>query len=138
MSAWLCGNKTLSLCVDVIKSEEFKKYDTDEVYSSMQSLELVELLSDLNTKSLNCRYGVNKKMNVLSNKQYIPLNVSDAQKHKSVRCYLYQTCESEECCQHPLFKLLKEWSEDVYEKYSPFHKECEWDMDTPLPINKIW
>lgn len=132
MSAWLCGNKTLSLVADVILSKEFQEnYDTKHDFA-LEKSSLVNLLSYLNTKSLNARYGENKELNVLEDIEYVLLDVGKAQKHKSVRCYLYQTCESDECCEHPLFQLLEQWSEDNYEKYSFLHKYCEWDMDSPI------
>lgn len=130
MSAWLCGNKTLSLVTDIIKSEEFQKYDLDG-YNLLNNSELMGILSDLNTKSLNCRYGYSED-NILKDISYIPLEVSDSQKHKSVRCYLYQTCECLENEEHPLFIALDKWSEDNYDKYEAEHSLCEWDIDNPI------
>lgn len=130
MSAWLCENKTLSLVVDIIKSDEFQAYD-DECYGLKDTFELMCLLSNLNTKSLDCRYGYSED-HILKNIRYIPLDVSDAQRHKSVRCYLYQTCECSENEEHPLFKALEEWSDDTYDKFEPEHDKCEWDIDNPI------
>lgn len=65
MSAWLCENKTLSLVVDIIKSNEFQAYDK-ECYGLKDTFELMCLLSNLNTKSLDCRYGYSED-NILKN-----------------------------------------------------------------------
>ena len=121
MSAWLCGNLTLSCCVDVIKEYRLGKY-----YEKSKE-ELIDILSDLNTKSLNCRYGVSR-YHILENRKYISLDVSDAQKYMSVRCYLYQTCECEENEEHPLFKALQEYVEENL-KYENERDNCHWDLD---------
>lgn len=132
MSAWLCGNKTLSLCVDVIKSDEYKeKYDLEKKYSDKDPLEILTELSNLNTKSLNCRYGFHES-NILKDKKYIPLSVDEGQKYKSVHCYLYQTCECKENYEHPLFKGLTDWCEDNFEKYEFERDNYYWDIDNPL------
>ena len=130
MSAWLCGNKTLSLCVDVIKSDEFEEYDIWN-YRLEENSELMDLLSELNTKSLNCRYGEDES-HILKLRDYVNLDVSAAQRHKSVRCYLYQTCECPENQNHPLFESLEKWSMYTYSKYEIEHDKCEWDIDDPI------
>ena len=126
MSAWLCENGTLSLVVDVIKSDSFKEYDVEN-YADKNNKELVDILSDLNTKSLNCRYGKSED-NILQNREYINLNVEEGQKYKSVCCYLYQTCECLDIVEHPLFSALDEWRMDnrQYEDYKGLY---HWDID---------
>ena len=126
MSAWLCENGTLSLVVDVIKSDSFKEYDVEN-YADKNNKELVDILSDLNTKSLNCRYGKSED-NILQNREYINLNVEDGQKYKSVCCYLYQTCECLDIVEHPLFSALDEWrmNNRQYEDYKGLY---HWDID---------
>ena len=132
MSAWLCGNKTLSLCVDVIKSDEFKKeFDVNGEYCERDVLELLYELSYLNTKSLDARYGVSED-NILKDKEYVSLNVDDGQRYKSVCCYLYQTCESEESCNDPLFQLLDYWCEDKRKVFEEVVDNYYWDIDCPI------
>ena len=54
MSAWLCGNKTLSCVVDIIKSNDFKKnYDIANEYCNKEKNELIDILSDLNIDDHN-------------------------------------------------------------------------------------
>ena len=130
MSAWLVGNNTLSLCVDVIKSDDFKPYDTGN-YAAKSKEELIDILSDLNTKSLNCRYGENPS-HILKNRGYTPLDVEDGQRHKSVACYLYQTCECPEIVKHSLFDSLLKWEEDNFEKY--LNGNYQWDIDNPIGV----
>lgn len=131
MSAWLCENKTLSLCVDVIKSDDFKLYDVGN-YGEKTEEELIQILTDLNTKSLNARYG-ESEYNVLKNPKYINLNVDDGQKHKSVACYTYQTCEAEYCREHPLFQSLEEW-ERANQQHEDYWDLYEWDIDNPIGV----
>lgn len=133
MSAWLCENKTLSLVVDIIKSSEFKdKYDLDGS-SDMDEETLMMKLSRMNSKSLNYRYG-HEKDNYLKDIKYVKQLVVPAQKHKSVCCYLYQTCEDPEVKETPLFRALDKWSEDHYEDFTEQEKDnCHWDIDHPLP-----
>ena len=127
MSAWLCGNKTLSLCVDVIKSDEFKeKYCTG--YEDEDAFEILKELAYLNTLSLNSRYG-NRGGHILVDKQYLPLEVDDGQKYKSVCCYLYQTCECQDNYNHPLFKALNDWSNENEKKYEKEWDKYSWDID---------
>ena len=120
MSAWLCGNKTLSLCVDVIKQYKLGGYE------EKSNKELMNILSDLNTKSLNYRYGENDD-HILENREYVKLDVEDGQKHKSVSCYLYQTCEDPENIKHPLFEALDSYREVYFEKY--VNGDYYWDID---------
>lgn len=126
MSAWLCGNLTLSCCVDVIK-----KYMLGAYYEKTEE-ELIDILADLNTQSLNCRYG-ERMGNILENREYIKLDVSDAQKYKSVRCYLYQTCECKETVEHPLFKALHHFTEEYLMEFDKEWDNCHWDIDNPIP-----
>ena len=130
MSAWLCGNLTLSCVVDVIKSEEFKwNYDpADWSYKSKE--ELINYLSDLNTQSLNCRYG-ESPTHILEDRHYCPTNVSEAQKHKSVACYNYQTCECWHIEELPIFVALENWVSDNREKFEAEWDQCHWDLDNP-------
>lgn len=129
MSAWLCRKATLSLVVDVIKSDDFKEYDVDG-YANKSKDDLIEILADLNTKSLNCRYG-KSPYHILKNREYINLNVDEGQRHKSVACYLYQTCECEEILEHSLFKALSKWNGDGRGKYEPTWSQYHWDIDDP-------
>lgn len=131
MSAWLCGNKTLSLCVDIIKSEGFTDYDEDD-YQSKSELELLNELSSLNTNSLNCRYG-KRQSNILQDREYIPLDVEDGQRYKSVACYLYQTCECNKNYHHPLFRGLNRWRNDNEVRYEELWDKYHWDIDNPAP-----
>ena len=131
MSAWLCKKGTLSLVADTIKSDDFKEYDTEN-YSEKETSELMEILSDLNTKSLNARYGESQN-HILKDKTYIKLDTDECQRHKSVCCYLYQTAESSECTTHPLFKALEKWSDDTEDKYdNGYWWDCKWDIDKTL------
>ena len=129
MSAWLCRNGTLSLCVDVIKRDDFKEFDVEN-YADKSNEELIEILSELNTKSLDCRYGKSDS-HILLNKRYIPFDIEDGQRFKSVSCYLYQTCECEENWDHPLYKGLDEWYLANENKFAPSWKKYEWDIDNP-------
>ena len=131
MSAWLCRNKTLSLCVDVIKSDDFQAYD-EHNYSQKSNEELIQILTDLNTESLTYLYGENDEYCVLKNPEYIKLDVEDGQKHKSVACYTYQTCESPFCREHPLFQALEKWEADNLPLYETSWDLYEWDIDSPL------
>ena len=133
MSAWLCGNKTLSLVVDTIKSSEFEdNYDMNNS-SGLDKQTLMRKLSQMNTESLNYRYGQDPD-NYLENIRYERQFVIPAQKHKSVGCYLYQTCEDPEVKETPLFKALDKWWEDHYEDFTEQEKDnCHWDIDHPLP-----
>lgn len=131
MSAWLCRKGTLSLVVDTIKNEDFKKYDTEN-FSDKEKNILINLLSDLNTKSLNASYGESQD-NILEDKEYIHLDVDECQRHKSVCCYLYQTCESTESSNHPLFQSLEKWSDETANKHDyDYWWECKWDIDKTL------
>lgn len=130
MSCWLCGNRTLSLVVDVIKSDDFKDYDTNN-YAQKTNKELMDKLSELNTWSLDCRYGKSED-NKLDNINYKNMTVSPAQRHKSVRCYIYQTCEGIGNEDDPLYKALDQWSQDTYPKYEAEEDECYWDIDNPI------
>ena len=129
MSAWLCEKGTLSLVVDVIKCDSFKNYDVGN-YANKSNEELLGILSDLNTKSLNCRYGKSED-NVLQNREYVSLDVEDGQKYKSVCCYLYQTCECLDIVEHPLFSALDKWRMDNRE-YEDYKGEYYWDIDNFL------
>lgn len=130
MSAWLCGNKTLSCVVDIIQSNDFKKnYDIANEYCNKEKNELIDILSDLNTKSLNCRYGASED-NVLKDRKYVYLNVPIGQKFKSVSCYLYQTCECEDNLSNPLFHLLEKWSDDRFDLFECDWDKYEWDIDS--------
>lgn len=134
MSAWLCGKGTLSCVVDIIHSKDFKEnYDTEKCYSSKSNEELINILSDLNTKSLNCRYG--KDVNhILSDEDrvYVPLNVPFGQKFKSLCCYTYQTCECDENYSHPLFKALDKFEDCNYEKFQDDWEDYHWDIDAHI------
>ena len=131
MSAWLCGLGTLSLCVDVLKSKEFQEeYDIGD-FADYSEDELLKELSYLNTKSLDCRYGKSVS-HILEHKKYIRLNVSDAQRYKSVRCYLYQTCECDENSLHPLFSTLGAWSDVHEDDFEDDWGSVHWDIDNVI------
>jgi len=130
MSAWLCHNKTLSCVVDVIKSDDFKEYDKEN-YAEKSNEELINILSDLNTKSLNCRYGENE-YHILQDREYIKLDVDDGQRYKSLSCYTYQTCECPENNNHPLFHALESWEIDNESKYETVWSQYHWDIDNPI------
>lgn len=119
MSAWLCGNKTLSLCVDVLKEE--KGYSED-------CQVLLEELSELNTRSLDCRYGKSVQ-HILSDKEYVCLDVDDGQKYKSVCCYLYQTCECDANYDDSLFKSLEDYVNENEDEFEAVYDVYEWDID---------
>jgi hypothetical protein len=87
----------------------------------------MNILSDLNTKSLNCRYGKSSS-HILKQRCYQVLDVDDGQRYKSVRCYLYQTCECLENEEHPLFKSLENWSNNT-DEYDNVWDEYYWDLD---------
>lgn len=123
MSAWLCGNGTLSLCVDVLKS-------MDE-YVDEEELVLLNRLSDLNTKSLICRYG-KREHQILKDRMYISLDVDDGQRYKSVCCYIYQTCECDSNYDEPLFKSLVEWSDENEECFESLSDDYFWDIDNHI------
>lgn len=136
MSAWLCENKTLSLVVDTIKSDEFKEnynykgkdslgFDADGVEDNE---ELLIHLSTLNSFNLDCLYGMDDD-NHLDEVKYIKQDVSDAQRHMSVCCYIYQTSDYEDMYNSPLFKALKQWRDDNYAKYDHWQDTCKWDID---------
>ena len=122
MSCWICGNKTLSIVTDVVKEISDKDYDTNELMTE---------LSRLNIKNVEQYYGHNDcgHTDVITGTEYEHLDVKDAQKHKSVCCYLYQTTNYVE---DPLLKLLEKWADDnrhIYEPYWDLHK---WDIDSHL------
>ena len=117
MSAWLCGNGTLSLCVDVIKRADFQEFDVEN-YADKSNEELIEILSELNTKSLDCRYG-KSETHILQHREYVSINVTDGQRFKSVGCYTYQTCECPANENHPLFKALENWYIAHEEEFDP-------------------
>lgn len=127
MSAWLCGNKTLSLCVDVIRRDDFKEFD-ECGYACKDDDELISLLSFLNTKSLNCRYGESDE-HILKDRGYVSLSVDDGQRYKSVHCYLYQTCECNDVCEHPLFKGLEGWCDVHDDEFEKDWGKYQWDID---------
>ena len=129
MSAWLCRKGTLSLVVDVIKSDDFKEYSQE--YQSKSKDELIEVLADLNTKSLDYRYG-ESEYHVLQDRTYISLDVEPGQRHKSVGCYTYQTCEDPANDEHPLFAALEKWYADNDEKYDAIWDQYEWDIDRAI------
>ena len=136
MSAWLCGNKTLSLVVDTIKTEEFQKnYDYKgkdsfgfEATEETDELELLKHLSELNSFNLDRLYGMDDD-NHSNDFKYIKQDVSEAQRHMSVCCYIYQTSDYEDMYNSPLFNALKKWRDDNYEKYDHWHDTCKWDID---------
>ena len=137
MSAWLCGNKTLSLVVDVIKSEEFREnYDLDNS-SQLDKDELMGKLSLMNTMSLNHRYGESDE-HKLEDIKYEELDVSSCQRHKSVCCYLYQTCEDPDVYDSNLYKALDWWAENHYDDFSIDESLiCHWDIDNPIPETRL-
>lgn len=131
MSAWLCRNGTLSLVADTIKTEEFQKtYDTTGT-GKLEKEEIISRLTAYNTKNLDCLYGQDMD-NVLENPTYIKQNVSNAQRHMSVCCYLYQTMDCFTEGEEPLLDSLTRWRDDNYEKYDHWHDTCEWDIDRQL------
>lgn len=131
MSAWLCGNKTLSLVVDVIQSGEFIEGYDDAEFHNRTEHELINILSDLNTQSLDCRYG-KYEGHILQNREYIKLDVDDGQRYKSVGCYLYQTCECSEIVESPLFKALDDWYNDNTPEFEDKWDQYHWDIDNPI------
>lgn len=135
MSAWLCGNKTLSLVVDVIKSDSFKKYD-DNMFQYIDNEELIDILSELNTMSLNCRYGKHDS-NILHDREYVKLNVDDGQRFKSVSCWLYQSGECYNSYDDDLYQALEAWCDDNELKYNENYDEYEWDIDNPIDRKKL-
>ena len=136
MSAWLCENGTLSLVVDVIKSDSFRKYyDVNREYCDKSEEELIHLLSDINTTNLHYLYesfpsGV--EQSIMDNLGYVELDVSNAQRHMSVCSFIYQSCDCDENSGNMLYLLLRKWREDYYKIYSDEHDTCEWDIDCPL------
>ncbi len=136
MSAWLCENKTLSLVVDVIKSDSFRKYyDVDGKYYNKSENELVRLLSDINVKNLTYLYDsfpCEEEVEIMENREYIKQDVSNAQRHMSVCSFIYQSCDCDDNEKNDLYMLLRKWREDYYEIYGDDHKCCAWDIDNPI------
>lgn len=132
MSAWLCGNGTLSLVADVIKSAEFaEKYDPNTLWSYREPIDLVQKLSSYNSENLDYLYGTDSD-NYENNLEYVELNVSDAQKHKSVACYLYQTTDLPYNRDILLLQSLRKWVEDHRAEFEPWWDTVEWDIDRSL------
>lgn len=136
MSAWLCENKLLSLVVDVVKSETFKKYyDVENEYSDLDEDEIIQLLSDINTINLQYLYDsfpCEAETNVINNREYIKQDESNAQRHLSVASFIYQSCDCDENKENKLYLLLRQWCDDYYKIYVDEHDDCEWDIDNPL------
>ena len=134
MSAWLCENKLLSLVVDVIKSGSFRKYyDTDELYSEKSEIELIEELSDINCTNLHYLYEEfpsEFEKDIIDNREYVKLDVSNAQRHMSVCSFIYQSCDCEGNGNNLLYSLLRKWRDDYYKIYCDEHDNCEWDIDS--------
>ena len=120
MSCWICGNKTLSLVADTVQKIT-DGYDDKE--------ELMKELSRLNIKTVEQYYGDTDcgHTDVINNVKYIKLDVEDAQRHKSVCCYLYQT---DDYVKSPLIDVLKRWSEHTRNAYEPYWDLYKWDIDS--------
>lgn len=134
MCAWLCGNKTLSVVVDLVLSSDFQNdYDVDHVYRDKMPLDLLGILSWWNNRKLDELYGKDK-YHKLYNKKYIQLDVSDVQVHKSVCCYVYQTCGCRANDDELLFQLLKNWCDDHFDEYEESWETAEWNLDSPVKV----
>ena len=125
MSAWECGNKTLSLVVDVIRSEEFQtKTGVPKTKKA-----LMELLHSYNKWSLEERYEENEFM---TKPRYQNIKVDEPQKWKSVGCYLYQ-CDYIPYDKMPQLLIdLENWYQKTAEQYDEESKDYDWDIDTPI------
>lgn len=140
MSAWLCENKLLSIVVDVIKSNEFRNnYDTNHKYCDKDELELLNQLSDINTGNLHYLYSSfpsEIEERIMNNREYVPIDVNEYQKHKSVCSFIYQSCDYidyDKLDDDDLFNLLLKWRDSHinYEDNVEWEK-AEWDIDNPI------
>lgn len=120
MSCWICGNGTLSIVTDVVKEISDKEYETSALMSE---------LSRLNIKNIEEYYGHNDcgHTDVIDGVSYVKLDVDEAQRHKSVCCYLYQTTDY---VTDPLLELLEKWADDHRHTYEPYWDLYKWDIDS--------
>ena len=133
MSAWLCENKLLSLVVDVVKSETFKKYDIFKEYSEKSKEELMNELHGINSDNLEYLYPDDVEFRTLNDIHYIKQDVSDAQRHKSVCSFIYQSCDVFDEGDNRLFDLLCMWRDDFDGIVDGKEWDmAEWDIDNPL------
>ena len=137
MSAWLCEDMLLSVVVDVIKSEDFRRnYDVDGVYSDLSEDVLMGLLSEINANNLRYLYDSfpnDFEQRVLECRGYVGLSVSDFQRHKCVASFVYQSCDFSGNEDIPLFGLLIKWRDDYDSlRHSSEWDDAEWDIDNPM------
>jgi hypothetical protein len=130
MSAWLTGNKGISIVVDVLRENHYKdnKISDNEMFAELLAINLASLIArygDIGYDWINAGY----------NNCYTPMTVSEGQKIRTCHSYMYQSCEINNFEDIEIIAFLqKVLSSDKYQKIEKEteDEDLEWDIDNPM------
>jgi hypothetical protein len=110
MSAFIVDAITIDRIVTHIVSEmpEFAGINTSAPNAAN---DIGAMLYKLNTKSVNSRYNEKAKAPKYTYKR--AFSPSPVQTFKSIRCFLYQSCESDACIRSKAYKALDALSSEI-------------------------
>jgi hypothetical protein len=111
MSAYLCEDKTINRVISFMDTDRDSTWAKDQLgktgFSVTRPQELGKAMYDLNCRSLQARYGENApaEFGADDSYKYEYELCSRMQAFKSLRCFLYQSCEGD-VENEPLYQVL--------------------------------
>lgn len=123
MSAWIVEDYVTNTIADYLGEDEASKAS------------LANELYECNVKSVNYRY--NNDTETKYDRYTKPEKVSEMQLLKWLRCWEYQSCESNECMQSSIYGLVCAAIQEIEERFKQSHNginpcdtrqydECQW------------
>lgn len=109
MSAFIVNPTTIDRIVTHIMDNE-REFLGVATHSPDFAQQTGEMLYKLNVKSVNSRYRSRDKAPQYT---YSRTKASPVQAFKSIRCFLYQSCESDACLNSKAYKALDTLSNDI-------------------------
>ena len=119
MSAFIVEDKTINEIVSILHNRDFRAYYLDGILTAAgvddaDPAELGARMFELNIESVNERYGDGEAAGFrkLDYKFHWEPMTTNIQALKSLRCFLYQSCEGG-CDQRELYKALDKFADSL-------------------------
>lgn len=113
MSAFIVDDNSINGIINHMGKEEYIETiwsELEELGINKDKLEtLAQAMLDLNYSSVNQRYREDEKAPKIERKD---VKISTMQAYKSLKCFLYQSCEGD-CTEKPLYKILNAYKDHL-------------------------
>ena len=137
MSAYVVGDETINRILSGLLDKAFNGYPNGPKPTGLLAIEngqearaLGGMMYQVNVDSVLYRYDDDQSMIPDKPWSYQPsAPPTDAQLFKSIKCWLYQSCESEDTRNDPLYTALEEYASELAEHIvtrMPEYENAEW------------